>query len=74
MIKFLEILNNGEGTNLNLHNKHNKKGFLGGASGKQPSAYAGGLREAEIDVFLELSCFFHDPVDVGVDHKNCGKF
>ena len=23
------------------------------------------LNEAEIDVFLELSCFFHDPVDVG---------
>ena len=37
MIKFLEILNNGEGTDLNLHNKHNKRGFLGGASGKQLS-------------------------------------
>ena len=23
------------------------------------------VRKAEIDVFLELSCFFHDPVDVG---------
>ena len=23
------------------------------------------LNEAEIDVFLELSCFFHDPADVG---------
>jgi len=23
------------------------------------------LTEAEIDVFLELSCFFHDPADVG---------
>ena len=23
------------------------------------------VKEAEIDVFLELSCFFHDPVDVG---------
>ena len=22
-------------------------------------------KKAEIDVFLELSCFFHDPVDVG---------
>ena len=21
--------------------------------------------KAEIDIFLELSCFFHDPVDVG---------
>ena len=21
--------------------------------------------KAEVDVFLELSCFFHDPVDVG---------
>ena len=24
-----------------------------------------GIDKAEIDVFLELSCFFHDPVDVG---------
>ena len=24
---------------------------------------------AEIDVFLELSCFFHDPADVGINHK-----
>ena len=23
------------------------------------------MKKAEIDVFLELSCFFHDPVDVG---------
>ena len=23
------------------------------------------LREAEVDVFLELSCFYYDPVDVG---------
>ena len=23
------------------------------------------VNQAEIDVFLELSCFFHDPVDVG---------
>ena len=23
------------------------------------------VNEAEIDVFLELSCFFHDPEDVG---------
>ena len=23
------------------------------------------VTKAEIDVFLELSCFFHDPVDVG---------
>ena len=23
------------------------------------------VNKAEIDVFLELSCFFHDPVDVG---------
>ena len=23
------------------------------------------VSKAEIDVFLELSCFFHDPVDVG---------
>ena len=24
------------------------------------------VNEAEIDVFLELSCFFHDPADVGI--------
>ena len=23
------------------------------------------VNKAEIDVFLELSCFFHDPVDIG---------
>ena len=23
------------------------------------------VKNAEIDVFLELSCFFHDPADVG---------
>ena len=23
------------------------------------------IKKEEIDVFLELSCFFHDPVDVG---------
>ena len=23
------------------------------------------VTKAEIDIFLELSCFFHDPVDVG---------
>ena len=23
------------------------------------------VSESEVDVFLELSCFFHDPVDVG---------
>ena len=23
------------------------------------------VNQAEIDVFLELSCFFHDPADVG---------
>ena len=25
----------------------------------------GTVNKAEVDVFLELSCFFHDPVDVG---------
>ena len=24
------------------------------------------VNKAEIDVFLELSCFFHDPVDVAI--------
>ena len=23
------------------------------------------MEKAEVDVFLELSCFFHDPVDLG---------
>ena len=23
------------------------------------------VNKAEVDIFLELSCFFHDPVDVG---------
>ena len=25
----------------------------------------GAVNKPEVDVFLELSCFFHDPVDVG---------
>ena len=25
----------------------------------------GVIKKAEVDVFLELSCFFYDPVDVG---------
>ena len=25
----------------------------------------GVVNKAEVDVFLELSCFFHDPADVG---------
>ena len=25
----------------------------------------GKVNKAEVDVFLELSCFFHDPMDVG---------
>ena len=27
--------------------------------------YFGIVNKAEIDVFLELSCFYHDPADVG---------
>ena len=27
--------------------------------------YFGIVSEAEVDVFLELSCFFYDPMDVG---------
>ena len=30
-----------------------------------PHKDSGIVNKAEIDVFLELSCFFHDPVDVG---------
>ena len=26
----------------------------------------GVVNKAEVDVFLELSCFFHDPADVGI--------
>ena len=29
------------------------------------SQHFGVVNEAEVDVFLELSCFFDDPVDVG---------
>ena len=29
------------------------------------SSYVGIVNKAEIDVFLELSCFFHDPANVG---------
>ena len=25
----------------------------------------GTVNKAEVDIFLELSCFFHDPIDVG---------
>ena len=28
-----------------------------------------GIVKAEIDVFLELSCFFDDPADVGCSHE-----
>ena len=31
----------------------------------QPVKGFGIVNKAEIDVFLELSCFFHDPEDVG---------
>ena len=30
------------------------------------------LNKAEIDVFLELSCFFNDPVDVGMSGATLG--
>ena len=30
-----------------------------------PHSQGFGIVKAEIDVFLELSCFFHDPADVG---------
>ena len=32
------------------------------------------VNKAEIDVFLELSCFFHDPVDAGNLHSGCSVF
>ena len=28
------------------------------------------VNKAEVDVFLELSCFFDDPTDVAIDSKN----
>ena len=30
-----------------------------------PHKVFGVVNKAEVDVFLELSCFFHDPADVG---------
>ena len=32
------------------------------------------VNKAEIDVFLELSCFFDDPVDVGNLTSGCSAF
>ena len=32
------------------------------------------VNKAEIDVLLELSCFFHDPVDVGNLISGCSAF
>ena len=32
------------------------------------------VNKAEIDAFLELSCFFHDPVDVGNLISGCSAF
>jgi len=32
------------------------------------------VNEAELDVFLELSCFFDDPVDVGNFISGCSAF
>ena len=42
----------GRGTRDQIANIHTVKGF-------------GIVNKAKIDVFLELSCFFHDPTDVG---------
>ena len=40
-----------------------------GSTGAGPQHHTvkgfGIVNKAEIDVFLELSCFYHDPVDVG---------
>ena len=32
------------------------------------------VNKAEVDVFLELSCFFYDPVDVGSLISGCSAF
>ena len=32
------------------------------------------INEAELDVFLELSCFFYDPTDVGNLFSGCSAF
>ena len=32
------------------------------------------VNKAEIDVFLELSCFFNDPADVGILISGCSDF
>jgi len=34
----------------------------------------GVVNKAEVDVFLELSCFFHDPMDVGNLISGCSTF
>ena len=34
----------------------------------------GGVNEVEVDVFLELSCFFDDPRDVGKLISGCSAF
>ena len=48
------------------------EGSCGGGGAPRDSAGSGAtvkgfgiVNKAEIDVFLELSCFFHDPADVG---------
>jgi len=42
-----------------LHDPDNHDGVIHTVKG------FGIVNKAEIDVFLELSCFYHDPVDVG---------
>ena len=49
--------------------KTSQQGFPGGSVVKNPpvnAGYTGSIpNPGEIDIFLELSCFFDDPVDVG---------
>ena len=34
----------------------------------------GVVNKAKVDVFLELSCFFHDPADVGLHWHHSDQF
>ena len=34
-------------------------------AGSLPTELSGVVNKAEVYIFLELSCFFHDPTDVG---------
>ena len=57
---FLPIPKNAQ-TTAQLHSSHTLVKYCS----KFSKPGFGIVKKAEIDVFLELSCFFHDPADVG---------